>query len=287
MTRRRKYRKQNTFSNFPYFSKPFVKKAGRFLRWALVLALTYLAATTLVSLLPRKPQEKEVPLPAKPKITFVIDDIGHKIQDQNLIESLGSDVTYAILPMLRYSRHFSDLGRLRGAEIILHLPLEAADNTVPGPGLITSRMETEHALDILDRNLRSVPGHRGANNHMGSQGTSNPQIMRLILTELKKRDLFFLDSMTTSKTVSSLLGQQIGVPVLHRDIFLDNEDEEPAIRRQIDKLKLRALERGYAIGIGHYRYRTLTVLNEEIPRLKREGFVTVPLSKMTSFKQSL
>lgn len=220
---------------------------------------------------------------SKPKLIFVIDDIGHTLNDRDILRALGRDVTYAILPHLSHSRFFGLLSAETGAEVILHQPFEAKDGTIPGPGLITDRMSAEQALNVLRHSLDNIPNHRGVNNHMGSRGTSNPVLMTPILRELKQRHLFFLDSMTSSKSVGASLSKQIGLPAVKRDIFLDNVDEVHAIQTQVRSMASLARKKGYAIGIGHYHHKTLVVLRDEIQRLKAEGFEIVSLGELIQY----
>ncbi len=216
----------------------------------------------------------------KPKIVFVLDDIGHHRDFESELVALGSDVTYAVLPHLRHSRHFADLSRKTGAEVILHLPLETLDGTIPGPGLITRAMPRDQVIDVLTRNLDSVPRHVGVNNHMGSRGSADVSLMRTILGELENRNLFYLDSQTTPDTAAAVAGRELGIPVLRRDVFLDNVDARGPIRNQVERLANTSMKQGYAVGIGHYRRNTLEVLMEAIPRLKQEGFEITTLAKL-------
>lgn len=218
--------------------------------------------------------------PDKPKLVFVIDDIGYHRDHEAKLAALGDKVVYAILPMLPFSKYFGNLGHDKGADIILHLPLETVNGTVPGRGLITRQMDPAYVLETLDRNLSSVPHHIGANNHMGSLGTSDPALMKTILEEIKRRKLFFLDSVTTGSSVVSQVAAETGTPALVRDIFLDNIDAKQPILDQIKKQKAIARKKGYAIGIGHYRDTTLSVLLDIIPKLEDEGFEIVSLSKL-------
>lgn len=232
----------------------------------------------------RPPQKPRTPI-LGPAITFVIDDIGHNNSYQEEWEKLGSNITYAILPNLKYSQHFARLSLKTGAEVILHLPLPSEKGTIPGPGLITTNMSEEDLMEVLTRDLSTVPYHVGVNNHMGSRGTADSRIMKLILSELKRRDLFFLDSYTSAKTVSFSVGREIGMPVLKRDIFLDNIDEPGAIREQVEKAAQQAKWHGRAIAIGHYRYNTVKVLQEQIPLLKKRGFQIVSLTDQVYAKK--
>ena len=222
----------------------------------------------------------------KPKIVLVIDDIGNNLNYQKQLQSLGNRVTYAILPGLRYSKRFAQMGRTTGAEVILHLPLETVDGIYPGPGLITDGMEEPAVKKMLAQNIASVPDPAGVNNHMGSRGTADPRLMNIILRDLKDRGLFFLDSRTTTESVAFKVGKTIGLPVLRRDVFLDNEDNADYIYPKIAELKALARKRGSAVGIGHYRYNTLVILAEEIPRLERDGFEIHSLSELIEAAKS-
>ncbi|MEW8145304.1 MAG: divergent polysaccharide deacetylase family protein, partial [Candidatus Thiodiazotropha endolucinida] len=52
------------------------------------------------------------------------------------------------------------------------------------------------------------------------------------------------------------------------------------IRRQLDKLLLKARSQGHAIGIAHPYPKTLAVLQEELPKLKLQGIELVPVSEL-------
>jgi len=215
-----------------------------------------------------------------PKIAFVIDDVGNHNRHTAQLKSLGDKVTYAILPLLPYSRYYGDMSRQTGAEVILHLPLDTLQDKIPGRGLIVDTMSPPDILGMLARDLDSVPNHVGVNNHMGSRGTADREMMTIILKDLKRRGLFFLDSYTTQESVVPSVGRSIGLPILARGVFLDNEDSKPAIRAQLNQLRTVAREKGNAIAIGHYRAKTLEVLATEIPRFEKEGFEIITLKKM-------
>ena len=226
-----------------------------------------------------------VKMSGKPKVVFVIDDIGNHDYLKNQLRTLGKKVTYAILPLLPYSRYFGEMSRDTQAEVILHLPLDTIQDKIPGRGLIVDTMSKQDVLDMLSRDLDSVPNHVGVNNHMGSRGTANRELMTTILTELKRRNLFFLDSYTTPDSTVNSVGRKIKLPILTRGVFLDNEDSKPAIRSQLKEVRRVAREKGNAIAIGHYRPKTLEVLKEEIPKFENEGFEIISLKQMLKVKR--
>lgn len=226
----------------------------------------------------------------KPKITFVIDDIGAHNKLKSELAVLKNKVTYAILPLLPYSKYFGNLSETTHAEVILHLPLDTIQDKIPGPGLIVNTMPDEHIRDLLARNLDSVPHHVGANNHFGSSGTADRRVMTIILTEFKKRNLFFLDSYTTPSSVVREIAHKVGAKVLtrgdmKRGVFLDNVDAKTPILQQLQTAKKIAREKGDVIVIGHYRKNTLEILAQEIPRLEQEGFEIISLRDLLKIRK--
>ncbi len=217
---------------------------------------------------------------SKPAIVFVIDDIGHEKTYDAIIDQLGNKITYAILPHLRFSQFYGEKSRSTGADVILHLPLESERGIYPGPGLITRFMPEDEIRHMVAENLESVPNHIGANNHMGSLGTSDGGFMQIILDEFKKRNLFFLDSFTSPRSLVVPISRQMLIPVLRRDVFLDNVEKTEPIRQQVQRAAQVASSSGYAIAIGHYKKYTLEVLADEIPKLEKQGYQIIKLSDL-------
>lgn len=103
--------------------------------------------------------------------------------------------------------------------------------------------------------------------------------MTYVLRELKKRDLFYLDSRTTGKTVGFKLARKMGIPAAEKSVFLDDDPSKKAVRQQLDRLLGIARYSGTAIGIGHPHGATLDVLKEYASILKND-FQVVPVSEL-------
>src|SRR5690606_31671632 len=96
-----------------------------------------------------------------------------------------------------------------------------------------------------------VPGVVGVNNHMGSRLTADAAAMRVVMDEIARHGLAFVDSRTTSRTVAEAVALERGIPAAGRDVFLDNDRDEAAITRQLDLALRIARKAGTAIAIGH------------------------------------
>jgi hypothetical protein len=145
---------------------------------------------------------------------------------------------------------------------------------------ITAEMNAEQIRDIFEKDLASVALAKGVSNHMGSRITEDKKASLLVMTEAKKRKLYFFDSFVTNKSVCSDLAKKIKIGFAKRDVFLDNQNDSGYIREQLIKLKNLAGRRGIAIGIGHDRKNTLLVLKEMLPQLEKEGYKFVFLSQV-------
>ncbi len=222
---------------------------------------------------------KELPAPGRgARIALVIDDLGRSLQDLKILEALGIDLTYAVLPFESLTpRVVAELQR-RGEEILCHLPMEPSNAANPGPGALRVSMSTAELVARTKKALAAVPGSAGVNNHMGSGLTTDGVRMASILQVLQEQDLFFLDSRTSADSVAYRVAVELGLPAAERQVFLDRDPAPEAIREQFRRTLEVARRRGAAIAIGHPYPATLTLLQEEVPRARELGFDFVPVS---------
>jgi len=97
---------------------------------------------------------------------------------------------------------------------------------------------------------------------------------------LRQRNLFFIDSRTTTATVAETSAHAAGVAAARRNVFLDDEQSVPAIRKQFVLAIRDAREKGSALAIGHPHPETLEVLNEMLPETERQGLRLVFASEL-------
>lgn len=204
-----------------------------------------------------------IPIPApRARIAIVIDDMGPDIGKLRELFKTNVPITIAIMPNQRYSKETANEARKRGWDVILHLPMEPKDPSEndPGDGALLTAMTDEEIGALLSKDLSTVPGAIGVNNHMGSRFTEDEARMRVVLNLLKKRNMIFLDSRTTPNSVAGRLSRELGVRSAERNVFLDNTRDVGYIKGQISELVRIARRRGSAIGIGHPYPETIEAL---------------------------
>lgn len=216
----------------------------------------------------------------EPKVAIILDDGGYGNGYTEKILSLEGDLTLAILPNTPFAAYTAVRGAEEGFEILLHMPMEISVTAKPFPGQITTAMEESEIQQLTREALAQIPGITGVNNHTGSLYTRNREHMDMFLKILKEQDLFFVDSRTIIGSVGYEAAVAMGIPAAARDIFLDHDGSQQSIRKQFQALIDRAKTKGHAIGIGHFRHNTATVLEQELPRLEAEGVRLVHVSEL-------
>jgi polysaccharide deacetylase 2 family uncharacterized protein YibQ len=193
-------------------------------------------------------------LPKKPRIAIIVDDLGYDIEVVKELLNLEIPLTYSILPYLPHSHQIAELLHRQQADILLHLPLEADGNHPKlnsQKGMLFLNMPQLVLRKQLIKNLEAVPFVKGVNTHMGSKFTKNKAYMSIVLEELKKRNLFFIDSLTTPKSVAFELAKEMGIMALRRDIFLDATTDVESIRRRSETLTRWAKTQGSVLATCH------------------------------------
>lgn len=225
---------------------------------------------------------REIPPYRAYKVAIIIDDLGYNNGNAEELLKIDAPLTFSIFPQGPYSRSLAQKAHSMGRDVMLHLPMEPYEypQKNPGNGALLLDMDNEKLLKKLGADIGSVPFIKGVNNHMGSKFTEDKEKMRVILNELEKRDLFFLDSRTSKNTVGYSIAKEMGLKVAERNIFLDNDQDLKSINAQIYKLAKLSLKNGSAIGIGHPHPATIKALKQMIPELKAKGIEVVPVSQL-------
>lgn len=239
---------------------------------------------TLSYLAPPKPLPAitERPVAVRPRMVIVMDDIGRDLGYVRELLRIDLPVTLSILPGEPYASRSAILAYRQGREVLIHIPMEPQGYPAinPGEDALFVRYSAREIRRRFQGYLERVPYAVGGNNHMGSAFTQSRQGMAVVLKEMKREGLFFLDSVTTGQSVALEEARAVGVPATRRDVFLDNEQEVEAIVRQIRQLTKVVLEKGQAVGICHPYPETLEALRREAAAIRAKGIEVVPLSEL-------
>jgi polysaccharide deacetylase 2 family uncharacterized protein YibQ len=235
---------------------------------------------------PAKPLAQQQP-PERPEqkgtLVFIIDDAGNNLNELEPFLRFPGPLTIAVLPGLPHSAEAARRIRAAGKEVFLHQPMEALGGQNPGPAAVYSGMGEAEIRELLTRNINELGPISGINNHQGSKITEDREAMQTILAFCRERGIYFLDSRTTADTVAPEIAKRLGIKIGARNIFIDNEQDEAAMRRSINDGLDRAQKQGSAVMIGHAWSPALApLLSELYPSFADQGYTLSVASKQIS-----
>ncbi len=228
--------------------------------------------------------EKIPPVRPRPRVAIIIDDLGQDLATARDLLDINLQLTFSVMPHTENARQVAELAHRRGREVMLHIPMEPLNYPVADPGAdaLFVGMPRKTVQQKVRSYLQQVPHVAGANNHMGSRYTEVQPDMSAVLDVLRSKQLFFVDSRTSARSVAAGAARQAGVSFAARDVFLDNVRDVEAIAREVRKLAGLARRRGQAIGICHPYPQTIAALRREAGLLRSQGVEVVPASSLVA-----
>jgi polysaccharide deacetylase 2 family uncharacterized protein YibQ len=224
--------------------------------------------------------------PAGPVVAIIVDDMGVDMLRSKKVLELDAPVTVSYLTYAPNLQSQIDMAAASGKEVMLHVPMEALNNTYDyGPEYLASGKSRADNQELLKKMLARARGYVAVNNHMGSRFTEDYFQMNGVMEVLKSAGLGFVDSKTTPKSGTKKIAGYLSVPYGERDVFLDDSNAAEDISRSLAKLELLARRRGYAVAIGHPRDATIEALSEWLSGLKEKGVTLVPVSYIMGLRR--
>lgn len=214
------------------------------------------------------------------QLVIIIDDIGNNYAQGSAMAGLKGRLTLAFLPHTPHANKLAIEAFQKNKEIILHAPMENSTSAPLGPGALTHKLSKDEFQATLNKAIFSLPHIQGVNNHMGSALTQNTKEMGWVMEILKKHQLYFVDSLTSPKSIAYQQAIKHQLPALKRHVFLDNDTDEVALNRQWNKALKIAKNNGHAVLIGHPYDESYHFLAKKIPQLKAVGIELIPASQI-------
>ncbi len=215
----------------------------------------------------------------KPQVAFIFDDLGNSLQDLREIYSLGVPLTISVVPNLKFSRNIAHIGSRSGFPVLIDLPLEPLDKEAafnPRYKFISPDLSGWEIDSLLRRYLNFIRIAIGANTHMGSRATQDRRLMETITHELKRRNLVFIDSRATDKSVAYQVARQQGLICAYSDGLLDFNGSSDEVDKQLEDLIIKAKNKRKIIVFVHSTSKAIDLFKTRLPELKKQiEFITI------------
>ena len=105
---------------------------------------------------------------------------------------------------------------------------------------------------------------------MGSLATEDPELMALVIKEVKNKGLVFVDSRTSGESVAYEIANAQGMACAYNQGFLDSVSGQEAMMNNFNKLIESARRNGQIIVIAHPRKSTIKFLKDNLVEFKKK-----------------
>ena len=214
-------------------------------------------------------------LPANaPRLALVVGGMGiGETLTRTAVETLPGAVTLAFAPYGDRLEASVAAARAHGHEVLLQAPMETFDSTMQ-PHMLRVAETPESTLDDLHWLMSRFTGYVGLANFRGAKFTADEAAFRPVLRDIGARGLLFFDDGSSTRSLTTVLAPQVGVPTVRADVTLDGDAMEAALVR----LEAIARSKGLAVGVAVGLPRTTERLARFAQGLEARGISLVPLS---------
>lgn len=220
---------------------------------------------------------------ARSRVALIVDDVGYGGPSTRSLLDLRAPFSVAILPFYPGSSWAARTTLERGLESMLHFPMQpkGAEGKYRKSVVVGAHLEAEEIRRRARRAIQSLPGITGLNNHMGSLATESWYVMGEVLPLIRERGLFFVDSVTSSRSIAYQSARKLGIPATRRDAdFLDNDPSYAGVAAAFEHLLASCKPGVERVAILHDKPDSVRAMEAAIPRFRDRGVELVFAGEM-------
>lgn len=219
----------------------------------------------------------------RPRVSVVLYGVGQSASaTQTAIQGLPGAITLAFSPYAdNLKKHISE-ARLAGHEVLMMLPMEPTNYPQfdPGPKGLLTTLDPKANIDRLEWVLSRSSGYIGVASYMGSRFARTHSHMNLVLEQLRRRGLLYLESETAATTLVGEMAKLVRIPYAGNALYLDQRASRPAIESQLRELENLARRQGQAVAMAYPYPVTLERLSLWSREVSKRGFALAPVSAL-------
>lgn len=199
--------------------------------------------------MPRKLYARPFATTGKPMVAVVMTGVGVGAKGTaDALTKLPRDVTLAFAPYGRDLDSQVVRARREGHEILLQVPMEPHDypESDPGPHTLRASGEPRENLERLHWLMSRLGGYVGIVNFMGGKLMSTPEPYGVLLEDMSRRGLLFLDDGSNPTSRTRELGRSLSLPTGMGDHVYDASAGR-SLEAVLAEMETVAKRKGHAI----------------------------------------
>lgn len=225
----------------------------------------------------RVPSMRPVAIGAErtPRITVVLTAVGlNEAASHTAIRNLPSSIAMAVAPVAKDPQTWVDAARMSGRVALLEIPMEPVTypRVNPGPLTLLAEQSAEENVARLALALSKTPDVDGVASYLGGRFSSMRSAVGPVIDELKKRDLFLLETDPTPLSHLLRTAAEQDLRAASSFVSLDKSGRSKDLSEGFARLEEVARVKGHAIGVAVAMPSTVHALREWVAKLESRGF---------------
>lgn len=224
-----------------------------------------------------RPSMRPVLIGAKrtPRLTVVLTAVGlNEAASRAAIERLPSAVAIAVAPVASDPAAWVDAAKATGRAALLEIPMEPVTypRVNPGPLTLLAGDDAKENLARLKQALDKAPEVDGVASYLGGRFSSVRGAVQPVMAELKKRNLFVLETDPTPLSHLLRTAAEIDMPAASSFVSLDKSGRSSDLAEGFARLEEAAKVKGHAIGVAVAVPKSVEAIEAWARQLEKRGF---------------
>lgn len=218
------------------------------------------------------------------KMAIVVSDFGFKANATSVeFLSFPEPLTISLVSTKKMSTWTAQIANEYKKELVILLPMEPLSTSFRhyGKEALMVHFPSDKIHSILEDARQSIPYYAGFSNLCGSRVLDDSQVMKTILTELKKNNAYFLIDPVSRESTAASVARTLDVPYRTIEISLDSAASiSPSIEDTIRHAAMIAHKTGSVVLQGKATKRFISCLKKQLPYLQKNGIRLVYASEV-------
>lgn len=224
------------------------------------------------------------------KMAVIVSDFGFKANETSVeFLSFPEPLTVSLVSTRKMSTWTAQIANEYKKEIIIQLPMEplSAPFRHYKKEVLMIHYPPDKIKSMIDDARESIPYYAGFSNLCGDRVIDDSQVMKTILTEMKKNHAYFLIDPVSRESTAETVARTLAVPYRTIEISLDSTGSTSAsIGDTLRHAAMIAHKTGSVVVQGRATKQFITSLKNQLPYLRQNGIRLVYASEVMHHAES-
>jgi polysaccharide deacetylase 2 family uncharacterized protein YibQ len=217
------------------------------------------------------------------KMAILIEEFAFETNETSVgILSFPEPLTFAVVGTKKLSTLTAQIATENHKEIVVLLPMEPLPRNFAqyNNALIQVHFRDDKIKMLINEAADAIPYFAGFCNFYGTRVLEDSHVMHTVLTEIKKRNGYFIITPDVRKSIAESIANSLDVPFKQIDYTINTNDKPETIQDSLRICAIMAQNTGNVLVKGKATASFITALKNTLPQLRQNGIRLVYVSEI-------